>query len=258
MERNKQLAAPPPCPPQPQAAAEELNGAGIYVKVMTDEQIELLGKQIAAYATISEQLEELHRSLCCSQNDDQFSGGLMRIGNPYSTSLMASNSSQKLSRRQRWNPTPDQLHILERVFDKEGIKTPNPQKVKEITAELANHGQISEPNVYNWFQNRRARLKKKQMIESESNNEQSGEADHQKVVVESLSGEEFCQQNDVVKTGRVVNTPHCLQGCLKPIRDFTKMPIQGRISWEDSHNNILLNTENYKNTADIAWWPNIS
>lgn len=36
---------------------------GMFVKVMTDEQMEVLRKQIAAYATICEQLVEMHKSL---------------------------------------------------------------------------------------------------------------------------------------------------------------------------------------------------
>lgn len=43
-------------------------GGGMFVKVMTDEQMEVLRKQIAAYATICEQLVELHKSLT-SQHD---------------------------------------------------------------------------------------------------------------------------------------------------------------------------------------------
>ncbi|CAG7879771.1 unnamed protein product, partial [Brassica rapa] len=34
--------------------------------------------------------------------------------------------------------------------------------IKDITEELRQHGQIAEQNVYNWFQNRRARSKRKQ------------------------------------------------------------------------------------------------
>ena len=63
--------------------------------------------------------------------------------------------------RQRWTPTPVQLQILERIFD-QGTGTPSKQKIKDITEELSQHGQISEQNVYNWFQNRRARSKRKQ------------------------------------------------------------------------------------------------
>ena len=75
------------------------------------------------------------------------------------------SAGHKITARQRWTPTPVQLQILERIFD-QGTGTPSKQKNKEITSELSQHGQISETNVYNWFQNRRARSKRKQLVGS--------------------------------------------------------------------------------------------
>lgn len=43
------------------------NGGGLGVKVMTDEQMEMLRKQIAVYATICEQLVEMHKDLSAQQ-----------------------------------------------------------------------------------------------------------------------------------------------------------------------------------------------
>lgn len=40
-----------------------VNNGGVFVKVMTDEQIEILRKQIAVYASICEQLIHSHKSL---------------------------------------------------------------------------------------------------------------------------------------------------------------------------------------------------
>ncbi|KAF8051667.1 hypothetical protein N665_1684s0003 [Sinapis alba] len=45
-----------------------------------------------------------------------------------------------------------------------------------ITEELSQHGQIAEKNVYNWFQNRRARSKRKQHGGGGSNNNNNGES----------------------------------------------------------------------------------
>ncbi|KAI4331356.1 hypothetical protein MLD38_029548 [Melastoma candidum] len=39
-----------------------------YVKVMTDEQLETLRKQIAVYASICEQLVEMHKNLTAQQD----------------------------------------------------------------------------------------------------------------------------------------------------------------------------------------------
>lgn len=140
------------------------NGELMYVKVMTDEQLETLRKQIAVYGTICEQLIEMHRTLSTQQD---LAGA--RLGNIYCDPLMTSGG-HKITSRQRWTPTPVQLQILERIFD-QGNGTPSKEKIKEITAELGQHGQISETNVYNWFQNRRARSKRKLQNVASSNTE---------------------------------------------------------------------------------------
>ncbi|KAJ6929697.1 WUSCHEL-related homeobox 13 [Populus alba x Populus x berolinensis] len=151
-----------------------VNGNGgtnmLYVKVMTDEQLETLRKQIAVYAAICEQLVEMHKTLSAQQD---LAGG--RLGNLYCDPLMASGG-HKITARQRWTPTPVQLQILERIFD-QGNGTPSKQKIKEITSELSQHGQISETNVYNWFQNRRARSKRKQLVASSNNAESEVETE---------------------------------------------------------------------------------
>ncbi|KAL5066756.1 hypothetical protein RYX36_017643 [Vicia faba] len=145
------------------------NVDAMYVKVMTDEQLETLRKQIAVYATICEQLVEMHKTLSAQQD---LAG--VRLGNIYCDPLMA--SGHKITSRQRWTPTQDQLQILERIFD-QGNGTPSKEKIKEIATELSQHGQISETNVYNWFQNRRARSKRKMQNGGTSNTESEVETE---------------------------------------------------------------------------------
>lgn len=86
------------------------------------------------------------------------------------------SAGHKISTRQRWTPTPVQLQILERIFD-QGTGTPTKQKIKDITNELTQHGQISETNVYNWFQNRRARSKRKQSVPLTNNGDSEVETE---------------------------------------------------------------------------------
>ncbi|CAO2182524.1 unnamed protein product [Urochloa humidicola] len=149
-------------------------GLGGYVKVMTDEQLEVLRKQISIYATICEQLVEMHRTL--TEHQDSIAG--MRFSNLYCDSLIIPPGGHKITARQRWQPTAMQLQILENIFD-QGNGTPSKQKIKEITAELSHHGQISETNVYNWFQNRRARSKRKQAAALPNNAESEAEVDEE-------------------------------------------------------------------------------
>ncbi|KAH7519821.1 hypothetical protein FEM48_Zijuj08G0077800 [Ziziphus jujuba var. spinosa] len=167
-----------------------VNGNGVlYVKVMTDEQLETLRKQIAVYATICEQLVEMHKNLTAQQD---LAG--VRLGNLYSDPFMTS-AGHKITARQRWTPTPMQLQILEQIFD-QGNGTPSKQKIKEITSELSQHGQISETNVYNWFQNRRARSKRKQQNSAPNNAESEVETEVESPKDKKTKPEEFQSQDN--------------------------------------------------------------
>ncbi|CAA6663149.1 unnamed protein product [Spirodela intermedia] len=141
-----------------------------HFRVMTDEQMEVLRKQISVYATICQQLVEMHKAIY----GKPFVHPRTCPRNPHCDSS-ATPGGHKMASRQRWSPTPAQLLVLESIFD-QGNVAPSKQKVKEIASELANHGQISETNVYNWFQNRRARLKRKQPAAMPSNQMGSSEA----------------------------------------------------------------------------------
>lgn len=53
---------------QHQQEQEQQQNGVLYVKVMTDEQMEVLKRQISAYASITEQLVQMHKSVS-SQHD---------------------------------------------------------------------------------------------------------------------------------------------------------------------------------------------
>ncbi|KAL3634167.1 WUSCHEL-related homeobox [Castilleja foliolosa] len=61
----------------------------------------------------------------------------------------------------RWNPTQEQIGILEMLY-RSGMRTPNAQQIEQITAQLAKYGKIEGKNVFYWFQNHKARERQKQ------------------------------------------------------------------------------------------------
>ncbi|OIW14884.1 hypothetical protein TanjilG_30603 [Lupinus angustifolius] len=61
----------------------------------------------------------------------------------------------------RWNPTQEQIGILEMLY-KGGMRTPNAQKIEQITEQLSKYGKIEGKNVFYWFQNHKARERQKQ------------------------------------------------------------------------------------------------
>ncbi|XP_024025790.1 WUSCHEL-related homeobox 13 isoform X2 [Morus notabilis] len=242
-----------------------------HVKVMTDEQLETLRKQISVYATICEQLVQMHKNLTSHQ--DLPPG--VRLGNLYCDPLMTS-AGHKITARQRWTPTPVQLQILERMFE-QGNGTPSKQKIKEITSDLSQHGQISETNVYNWFQNRRARSKRKQHnstpnnAESEVETEVESPKDKKTKPEELLSqhnsaprAEDICFQNPEISSDLHFFDPQSNKGeaiftsntCLRPpARNLAQMPfydgnehLSGKMEVPGSYS-LYENAEDYSMTG---------
>ncbi|MCO5574245.1 hypothetical protein L7F22_028027 [Adiantum nelumboides] len=62
--------------------------------------------------------------------------------------------------RPRWCPTQEQIQILESIFNS-GTTTPSRDMIVDIAAQLRKYGTIAEANVFYWFQNRKARAKRK-------------------------------------------------------------------------------------------------
>ncbi|KAK8642553.1 hypothetical protein V6N13_011893 [Hibiscus sabdariffa] len=60
----------------------------------------------------------------------------------------------------RWNPTQEQIGILEMLY-RGGMRTPNAQQIEQIAAQLAKYGKIEGKNVFYWFQNHKARERQK-------------------------------------------------------------------------------------------------
>ncbi|KAL3820404.1 hypothetical protein ACJIZ3_006309 [Penstemon smallii] len=61
----------------------------------------------------------------------------------------------------RWNPRPEQIRILESIFNS-GLVNPPREEIRKIRARLQEYGQVGDANVFYWFQNRKSRSKHKQ------------------------------------------------------------------------------------------------
>ncbi|KAJ0262051.1 WUSCHEL-related homeobox 9 [Hirschfeldia incana] len=60
----------------------------------------------------------------------------------------------------RWNPKPEQIRILEAIFNS-GMVNPPREEIRRIRARLQEYGQVGDASVFYWFQNRKSRSKHK-------------------------------------------------------------------------------------------------
>ncbi|KAJ0735049.1 putative transcription factor homeobox-WOX family [Helianthus annuus] len=72
----------------------------------------------------------------------------------------------------RWNPKPEQIRILESIFNS-GMVNPPREEIRKIRAQLQEYGQVGDANVFYWFQNRKSRSKHKTRHLQKSQNHQS-------------------------------------------------------------------------------------
>ena len=77
----------------------------------------------------------------------------------------ASGSNGVPASSSRWNPTKEQINMLESLY-KQGIRTPSADQIQQITTRLRVFGHIEGKNVFYWFQNHKARQRQKQKQES--------------------------------------------------------------------------------------------
>ncbi|KAH9327825.1 hypothetical protein KI387_043759 [Taxus chinensis] len=75
--------------------------------------------------------------------------------------ISSSDKQSSTSVSSRWNPTREQIAILESLY-RQGIRTPSAQQIQQITCRLRMHGNIEGKNVFYWFQNHKARQRQKE------------------------------------------------------------------------------------------------
>lgn len=63
--------------------------------------------------------------------------------------------------RSRWTPKPEQILILESIFNSGMVNPPKEETIK-IRKLLEKFGNVGDANVFYWFQNRRSRSRRRQ------------------------------------------------------------------------------------------------
>lgn len=167
----------------PDEATRPPVGAAVH---MTERQLYAFRQQIAAYAHICQQLLQITTVNATQQTDRQravrrdvpgteemrttptpMTAGTGWSGNAGTNAIRVEGGGHrggrgedKSQRGPRWSGTPKHYEILENLF-LAGEQPPVRERLREVTEMLSQHGYIQESNVYNWFQNRRSREKKK-------------------------------------------------------------------------------------------------
>ncbi|XVF25720.1 hypothetical protein REPUB_Repub13aG0238100 [Reevesia pubescens] len=79
----------------------------------------------------------------------------------------------------RWNPKPEQIRILEAIFNS-GMVNPPRDEIRKIRAQLQEYGQVGDANVFYWFQNRKSRSKHKlRNLQNSKEQSQQNQQTHQ-------------------------------------------------------------------------------
>ncbi|CAL0313499.1 unnamed protein product [Lupinus luteus] len=78
----------------------------------------------------------------------------------------------------RWNPRPEQIRILEAIFNS-GMVNPPRDEIRKIRMQLQEYGQVGDANVFYWFQNRKSRSKNKHRNLQNSKNQTTQQAPQQ-------------------------------------------------------------------------------
>ncbi|KAH1102011.1 hypothetical protein GYH30_036519 [Glycine max] len=86
----------------------------------------------------------------------------------------------------RWNPKPEQIRILEAIFNS-GMVNPPRDEIRKIRVQLQEYGQVGDANVFYWFQNRKSRSKHKLRHFQNTKNQNNAEAQQQRRVDASSS-----------------------------------------------------------------------
>ncbi|KAL6009639.1 wuschel-related homeobox [Asimina triloba] len=77
------------------------------------------------------------------------------------TNVPVTGSERAEPVRSRWSPKPEQILILESIFNS-GMVNPPKEETVRIRKLLERFGSVGDANVFYWFQNRRSRSRRRQ------------------------------------------------------------------------------------------------
>ncbi|NP_001234072.1 compound inflorescence isoform X1 [Solanum lycopersicum] len=100
----------------------------------------------------------------------------------------------------RWNPRPEQIRILEAIFNS-GMVNPPRDEIRKIRAKLQEYGQVGDANVFYWFQNRKSRSKHKQRHlqakAQQQHHNNNNNSSHQPIITSSSSSSDKSSPNSL-------------------------------------------------------------
>ncbi|XP_055805647.1 WUSCHEL-related homeobox 9-like [Solanum dulcamara] len=96
----------------------------------------------------------------------------------------------------RWNPRPEQIRILEAIFNS-GMVNPPRDEIRKIRGKLQEYGQVGDANVFYWFQNRKSRSKHKQRHLQAKAQQQQNNSSHQPIITSSSSSSDKSSPNSL-------------------------------------------------------------
>ncbi|XP_042409888.1 WUSCHEL-related homeobox 9-like [Zingiber officinale] len=85
---------------------------------------------------------------------------VFHLKNPGQSSSQFSCEERIPDPKPRWNPKPEQIRILEAIFNS-GMVNPSRDEIRKIRLQLQEFGPVGDANVFYWFQNRKSRSKNK-------------------------------------------------------------------------------------------------
>ncbi|KAK7252110.1 hypothetical protein RIF29_35838 [Crotalaria pallida] len=103
----------------------------------------------------------MFKSKPCNQWQHEINSSILSSNGCHRNTYNSSGCEERSPEpKPRWNPKPEQIRILEAIFNS-GMVNPPRDEIRKIRMQLQEYGQVGDANVFYWFQNRKSRSKHK-------------------------------------------------------------------------------------------------